>query len=135
MNEMTFDVDGAGLRDVTLHRIELSTPGGGVALVVARREADATTSLDAAVDAQLRREQAAVLGYHELARRAVDVAGVDGIEVELRYRAADSDGYQVDLHFLHRGILFRIGATSRLDNRDATNACLKTVLETLSFEA
>ena len=133
MNELTFDVDGGGLRDVTLHRIELTTPAGPVALVIARREADDSASLEAAVDGQLRREQAAVLGFREIGRRSVRVGRNEGIETKLRYRSGDAEGYQIDAHFLRDGVLFRVGATSRMENRAATEACLHRVLETLSF--
>ena len=133
MNELAFEVDARPIADKTMHRLQIATPdGGAIALVICRLPQPHGT-LAEVVERQLAREQAAVLGFRCIDVRAARAGGGDAVATRVRYREAETEGYQVDLYCCHGGVLFRIGVTSRLCDRDAADACLAGVAASLVF--
>jgi hypothetical protein len=133
MNELAFELDAQPIADKTMHRLEVATEAGTVALVVCRQPQPRDLLLADAVERQLLREQAAVLGFTRIEVTTSRIGPVEAIETRIRYREDEIDGYQTDLHCFHGGVWFRIGATSELRAREAADACLSRVAATLAF--
>lgn len=131
-NELTFEPN-VDLHDSTAHRLEGKGHDGPVRVLVLRAKSPAGSRLDEVVERQLRKERVAVEGFEILGSRAVEAAGVPALDISLQYVAGKSDCYQRDLHFMRDGVLFRLGSTGTMQDRDTVDDVVDRALSSLRW--
>lgn len=134
MNELAFDLPALPFTDLTAIDLDGHLPNGDVlGLIVVREPIPEGHDLRIEVKEHVAREAKRLLAFTLLGERESTIAGAPAVEICARWRDGRAALYTREAHVSKEGMRLVFAMTTLLKNRDACDAIIDDMLDTLEL--